>query len=1363
MFLKRLFAILVLSFLFILKTIAQNNYEELKDLRFKHLSIKDGLSQRSVTSILQDSKGYLWFGTRDGINIYDGTNFSVFRHNSEDNSSLSHSWITCVFEDSKKNIWIGTKNGLNRYNPKEKNFIRYKKNSHPYFVTDNEIWNIEQVDNQTLWIGTNHKITTIDIENFTAHTLKTEVEKKFVSKKIRNTCKTIDGFLWVCMPTKILKYNPQNNTIIYYNYPNNSSIEAHLNNAPKIYQDHQKTIWLGYENGLAVWDKNLNVFKDFKLNNTNSIRSSVRGFNEDNHGNLWVGTYTGLYILNKKRTHLKNFVHHKNAVRSLSQNSIYSIIKDHRGDMWIGTWAGGINYFDYSFQSFKQIYAGYSNNMLNYNVVSSIIQQENGNLLIGTEGGGLNYYHKKTGKFTYYQHNSKNPNSIGSNNIKSLLLDADKNLWIGTHDQGLFYLNLSKKPFKFQKIDLVLEESKHLKDYRILCLHQDQNQNIWIGTLTKGIFIYNRKNHQIKQLENKIKSVKCIVESNNPDTIFIGGSDGLEKINIHTQKITPLKYQRKNPSIRNSINCISVQNETIWIGTEGKGLYEIHAKTKKTTKYGIAQGLLNEVIYGILLGDDNKIWISTNSGISSLDLKTKKTENYLESNGLQGSEFNYGAYLKAKDGVLMFGGTNGLNFFKPKEIIKNNFIPPVDISGIKINNKNYIYITDSIFNIDLKYNENDINIDFTALSFSQAQKNQYAYKLEGFDLEWKYVGNNKTATYTNLDKGNYTFKVKASNNNNLWNTSGKSIHITILPAPWRTWWAYTIYIIILIIAFYFVQRLILIRVKERNELKQEKFDRERLEEINQMKLTLFTNISHDFRTPLTLIIGPLQRMIHNKMGDNEIQKQHQIMHRNANMLLELINQLLDFRKSESGKQLLYASQSDIVSFVKNIKKAFDDLADFKQFKFDFISTEESLPLWFDKIKMKKILYNLLSNAFKYNEIKGKIAIKISIQEANSQKYAVIKIINYGEVIPSENLHHIFDRYYRFDKEGKQKGTGIGLALTKSLVELHHGNITATSSLEKGTCFKVMIPLGKNHLTSAQCIEHREEDLPLEKSFLLEKNLKILEQESLKEKTTLKKNMDTILLVEDNIDVRNFVKDIFKNQYNILEAEHGKEALEIIKTSEVQLVLSDVMMPEMDGFELCQHIKQNIVTSHIPVLLLTAKTATEHQKTGFHIGADAYIAKPFDASILALRVTNLLNTRKNLVSKFKKDQILEPKEITTTSADEEFLKKAIEIIEKNISDGDFNVKEFTEQMHMSRSVIYKKIKALTDQSITEFIRTIKLKKAAQMIAKTQLSISEIAYEIGFNDLKYFRSCFKKQFNTVPSNYRAQNSKLIKDSE
>ena len=1331
---------------------SQTGQNKFKNLKFKHFTTTQGLSQGSVIDIYQDKTGYIWFGTRDGLNKFDGSKFVTFRHNSENTKSLSNSWVTYIFQDSRKNIWIGTKKGLNKYNPKHENFVSYENWTDKESLTKDEIWAITEDENANLYISTSAGLAQINLNTKESHyyTQNKKDTNSITNNATRSIFNSNDGNLWICTTNSIEKFNTLKQSWKHYQYPKGSEQNSNKTNSPKIYADSKKNIWLGYNNGLAKYHPESDTFKTYYHQNEKVTTKQVRTFCEDKFNNIWIGTYDGIVILDTQENKIVQIKHDENNPTSLSQNSIFKILKDKKGDLWIGTWAGGINYFDYSYDVFKHFSVGTVNKKLNYKVISSIVETNSGNLWIGTEGGGLNYYNKTTASFTYFKHKKNDKHSLSSNNVKSLIEDHAGNLWIGTHDGGLNYLNTSKRPYKFEHINFNFDSNLTIENARIIALLEDKNKNIWIGTVSNGLLFYSRKSKKITKLNYSTKSVHAIHQSNDSNYLFIAGSQGLEKINIDTKIISKISLEINN--VKNQIYVHSVYqhaDSTTWLGTEGEGLISYNPKTKSTYKYGVKEGLPNEVVYGILPDHENNLWLSTNNGISRINLETKKVKNFDEFDGLQGNEFNYGAFLKSKDGTLYFGGTNGLNYFDPSEIIENRFSPNVDIFKMRVSNKPFKTLTEKIDRIELTHKQNDFSFDFTALNFSQANKNEYAYKLEGFDSQWNYIGNKKTATYTNVDEGKYIFKVKASNNDQYWNEKPAGIKVIILPAPWKTVWAYFAYFLIISMITYAIYSFTKIRIKEKNELKKEKINRERIEEVNKLKLKLFTNISHDFRTPLTLIIGPLQRMIEKKMGNDFVQKQHITMQRNANMLLELITQLLDFRKSESGKLELYASYSNIVSFTKEIKMAFDDLAEVKNIKYKFVVTEKEINIWFDKIKMKKILFNLLSNAFKYTEEGSEINIHIK-PDNDSLK---IKITNFGENIPKKNLPYVFDRYYRSDQDGFKTGSGIGLALTKSLVNLHKGTISVKSSTKKGTCFTVVFQKGDAHLK-----EDQKTFTTNDTNTLLDDNaieVKENDRTSLDE-NLIKEDKQTLLIVDDNIDVRNFVKDIFSSNYKIYDAENGRKAVHLATHKHIDLIISDIMMPVMNGLELCKEIKTNITTSHIPILLLTAKTDSAHQKDGFQFGADAYITKPFDASVLEARVHNLINTRNNLISKFKKDIILSPKKLTITSTDEVFLKKCIQIIEENITDPTFNVDIFTKQMNMSRSVVYRKIKALTNQSITEFIRTIKLKKAGQLIKETKMHISEIAYEVGFSDLKYFRKCFKSQFNELPSNYRNKNA-------
>ena len=1366
----------ILIYIFIIANFSGYGQTVLNDnqkLKFKQYSLTEGLSQSSVLCILQDSKGFMWFGTRDGLNKFDGQKFITYRHNSQDSTSISNSFIRSLIEDDEGNIWVGTMNGLNKYLAKENEFQRFKKDESQNGFSNNEIWAMAATPDGRIWLGTNLGLETIDRKTSKITQIKTPNAKRGdFSNHIRSLVVTSDGQLWICNTENIEVYNPTSKTFKEYSYPQGEPKEVNKNYAPVIYQDVQQNLWLGYKNGLFLFDKTNNTFKTHQLNSTKyaTITDEVRSIRKDYLNNLWVGTYNGLFVINTDNDKVFHYFHDENDRTSLSQNSIYKIYEDVKGDLWIGTYAGGVNYYDRSFDVFKSFTAGTNNSKLNYKVVSSIIEDSNQNLLIGTEGGGINVYNHATGQFTYRTHDSNNPYSLSTDNVKAMIKTSDGNYWVGTHDGGLNVFNLEKQGYRFKRYVNNPKDTASLSSDRIISLFEDARQDIWIGTSGGRLNKWSHDSKTFTRIKDSLNHIGTIIyaitPTGNKNSLLISSNKGLTKINVLTHELTGIPYNKKNQKKNNSHATLYAYEDplqNLWIATEGDGLYHYNSKTQESKKYGMSDGLPNEVIYGILPDDFNAIWLSTNNGLSRMDLGSKTFSNFDVSDGLVSNEFNYGAFKKLENGELMFGSANGITYFNPDAIIKNAFVPPVSITSFLVNNKPFLVKNEDDKAIELTYDQNTISFNFVALSYSQPNKNQYAYKLEGFDDDWVDIGNNKSATYTNLNSGNYTFRVKAANNDGLWNEIGASMTLKIKPAPWLTWWAYLIYALLLITVLLVIRKYSLVRILEKNELKHERQEKERIEEINQMKLRLFTNISHDFRTPLTLIIGPLERMLHKNIGTPYVQRQHEIMHRNASVLLQLINQLLDFRKSESGHLRLAVSKSNIVPFVENIKVSFDEVARLRGIDFQFHTEDKVIELWFDKMNLKKVIYNLLSNAFKFTPENGHITIRLSKvtkkkSKLSSLDFLEMTVTDSGRGVPKENLKFIFNRFYQLGQDDTTRsGTGIGLALTKSIVKLHKGSIKAKSNDGEGTTFVALLPLGNSHLSDMDIVE--EQDNTSGSFYFSSPNymIKDLVSEELDEEHEEQIGSSTgitILIVEDNIEVRSFIKSIFEDDYEILEAENGEMAIEIANNYKVDLIISDVMMPKMDGIDMCRHIKTNILTSHIPVLLLTAKTSEAAQKQGFKTGADAYITKPFDANVLEMRVNNLLKTRQSLIEKFKKDLILEPTKPEVVSQDEVFLQKAINLVETHINNSEYSINDFVNEMGMSRSALYRKLKALTDQSITEFIRTIKLKRAGQLILQTQLNISEIAFDLGFNDLKHFRKSFQKLFDELPSEYRTK---------
>lgn len=1357
----------------------QIELKENQALKFKHYSLTEGLSQSSVICVLQDSAGFLWFGTRDGLNKFNGHNFITYRHTSQNENSLSNSFIRSLFEDDNGTLWVGTMNGLNKYNAVTDDFQRVGDEVHGDFSINKEIWDIKEDEHQNLWLATNLGLEKINIQKKSVIE-RISTESGLSNNDTRSLWGDKNGKLWICNTEKIDVLNPSINAFTYYSYPDSTIKKETDNYAPVLYEDTQGILWLGYENGLWFLNKTTEKFEKFQINSKKikSIDSEVRSIHQDYLGVLWVGTYTGVYTIDTTKTIIKQYQHDDNVYSSLSQNSVYKVFEDSKHDIWIGTYAGGVNYYDRSYDLFKNFTSGITKSNLNYKVVSSIVEDDAHNLWIGTEGGGVNFYNKETGFFQYFTHDSNDPKSLSADNVKTILKTKKGNLWIGTHDGGLNFLNLQKKERIFKKYKKNPNNTASISSNRIISLYEDEKNTIWIGTSGGGLNMFS--NNKITRIKDSLNILSTIIytisKTSDSDVLLIGGDKGLVKFHTITKKIEAVNYrgtQNKYYSISAILDVFEDASQNLWIATEGDGLYYYDCKTKKALVYDMNNGLPNEVIYSVIPDANNNLWLSTNNGLSRLNLTTLKFENFNVSDGLTSNEFNHGAFVNLSNNDLMFGGANGLNYFNPNDIVESSFTPPISITSILVNNKPF-FTKDSVVN--LSYDQNVFSFNFVSLGYSKPKKSQYAYRLDGFDEDWNYVGDKRSATYTNLDAGTYYFKVKASNSNGIWNENGPTLKVNINPAPWKTWWAYLIYDVIFVVILLIIRKYSLLRIYEKNQLKQERLEKEKLEEINQLKLQLFTNISHDFRTPLTLIIGPLERMLKEEKLNDFVQGQLESMHRNAKTLLQLMNQLLDFRKSESGKLELKASKNNIVPFVEDVKKSFDELARIRNIDFSFEAAFPEIEVWFDAINLKKVIFNLLSNAFKFTADNGKIEIQIQIvkeskkRKTNTAKeFLKIVVKDNGIGVPSKKIKFIFDRFYQLDqKENTRSGTGIGLALTKSLIELHKGSISVESEEGKGCVFNVLLPMGKEHLKKNQMFDFVESEdnnhvLLTNKSDYKEQNPKPFVYVADNEEVNVSNDDITLLIVEDNNEVRSFIKETLKKEYRILEAENGEIALEITKKHNIDLIISDVMMPVMDGMELCDILKTNIATSHIPVILLTAKTSEESQNQGYKFGADAYILKPFDANVLEVRVRNLIKARTLLIEKYRKDIILEPTNLKVESTDELFLQKAIGLIEENMLNPEYTIQNFISEIGMSRSALYRKLKVLTNQTITEFIRTIKLKRAKQLIMTSQLNISEIAFSLGFNDLKHFRKMFKELFNELPSQCRLNNSNFSENEE
>ena len=1359
------------------------------NIKFEQLS--EGLSEKSVTCMLQDRKGFIWFGTRNGLNRYDGVAFKIYEFIYGDSTSLSGNFINSLVEDSVGNIWVGTMDaGLNLYDRARDIFIRYQPNAgDPNSLSDNWISDLYRDSHNNLWIGTEKEgLDLLEPGSTIFQHFKRDPNRaqSLINNHVRVTFEDAKLNLWVGTYGGGLDlFDRKQNRFIHHRHDPTDETSISSDYLYSYLTDSDGNTWVGTREGLnlIIPGEQGFTFKRYKPNimdPTGLIHNIVLSVAEDNEGRLWIGMENGaLTIYDKKAEKFTNFWPDPLDPTSIGSNSIWSIFADNMGTIWMGARNRGINKWDqYHTKFVHHILPPSGDHKLANNDVLCFVEDKTGNLWIGTDGGGLNYLDRKTNRYTHYVHDPQNSKSLSSNSVISLELDSYGDLWIGTWEGGLNRFNKNEGTFHHYYHNP--GNPKSIGSNYVFSIFEDSDRKLWVGAFYEGLDLYDRKSDSFIHYKRDINDPTAIghnrvftMYEDSKKNLWIGTEGGgLIHMDRGNEKPIFTTY-RHNPNdstslSSNLINAIYEDSRNnLWIGT-WVGLNKFDYQSRTFEAFRKEDGLADNVVYGIVEDTDGNFWVSTNQGISKFDPVKILFENYNTADGLQAQEFIRGSFLKSKSGEFFFGGVNGFNSFFPKEILDNPYVPPVYITNFWIYNdlirpginsplKSNITETETIV---LTYNQNEFSFEFAALNYSQAFKNTYSYFLEGYDKTWRFSGTQRKATYAKVPPGEYTFRVKATNNDGIWNEKGAFLKIIVNPPWWKSWWAYSVYAVTIVALFLWYRQNLINRERLRNDLKLEHLELTKMQEMDKLKSYFFANISHEFRTPLTLILSPIRDMFAgNFKGDAK--KQYLMVIRNGERLLRLINQLLDLSKLGAGSMKLKASQLDIVNFLKPIVSAFDSYAQKAQVKFKFEYPLAPVMVYLDADKFEKIITNLLSNAFKFTregEIRLSVRIVGPVQDKNlnqaSDNKVEVAVEDSGAGIPQEYISSIFDHFYQVAHHSNSEGTGIGLSLTKELVELHKGKIMVESEVGKGSTFKVILLLGKDHLKEA---EIDDSDGPI---FASDKTFAGVEPVAIGNLPQFEALADTrladrprILIIEDNIDMRTYIRQSLDTYYLITESGDGKDGLR--KSLEIipDLIISDVMMPGMDGVELCRSLKTNIYTSHIPVILLTAKADLESKIEGLETGADEYLSKPFNSYELQVRSKNLIRSREILRKRFteSKKLILEPKEISITSLDEKFLKNVLQIIEKNISDSDFKVETLGKELDMDHMPMYRKIKALTGQTAVEFIRTIRLKRAAQLLKQQKLTVAEVTYNVGFNDLQYFRSCFKKQFGVSPSEY------------
>lgn len=1370
-----------LILLLILHFFLSVNAEKNKHYYFSQLSLNDGLSQMTVLCSCQDSKGFIWFGTRNGLNRYDGYGFNVFLNDANDSTSISDNHILCITCDKNENLWIGTNNGLNKLDLSTNTFKRYFHNcSDTNSIDHNTIYSL-YVDNENqLWVGTRSGLNLYEPANNSFKSINSD--SLFTNNPINAMLRKGDQLLLATTYQGIVRLNV--NTFNYTIDNNNPENQNHLNNnyIRSMYQDRNNNLWLGtYGNGVYEATANGNHYIHYDKS-TGLTDDFIRCISESPAGDILVGTFNGLNVINpitKEITLYNTYSRHGD----LSHYSVFSILFDRIGTLWIGTYAGGINYYSSLTRSFK-FYDPETDKKTMNGIIFGPMLEYGSCLYVATEGGGLLEYNMKNESFQEFLLTANTSDiSYRKNILKCLYLDGDKIL-CGTNAGSIYAFDLKTKKMSLQyKLDT---------DEPIYVIQRDSSGCLIAGGIElTGLF--RIKPDGSIQTHFLVKD-RGVVTFSNVRTflelrknIYLIGTrtgglykyDANEKTLVQYEAITGNAHPKSLPD--NYITCTYRDSKgNIWIGTFGGGFCLFNPDTEEFTTFGTEQGAINNNVCYIVESLDGHLWISTIDGISDFNPKDYTFKNYSHSNGISINEFSPHSGTRTSHGEIFFSGNNGFISFNPKNLSLNSNIPPIVLDEIFVNNERIIPgDKDGILDkriewkksITLKYNQSNIAIQYCALNFIFPERNQYAYQLEGFDKKWNEVGSRRIAYYTNIPPGKYIFKVKGSNNDGVWNETGASLEIVILPPIWKTIWAYLFYTLIVISIITMFIRYFWEKARLENEVHLKQIEANTREKFHLDRNRLFTNFSHELRTPLTLIINPLEDILEKEDLTPGLRERMLLMRGNSRRLLRLVNNLMDFQKQESGRLQLRITEGDIVRFVEEMYLVFNELAVSRHILFSFFHPEKVILCWYDRDLMEKVFFNFLSNAFKntpdegsveirmdlipFLELKKKFPPKSAAFKDEKSNYLTIEIEDSGDGIPAGNLEDIFAPFFQVaQSKHARSGTGLGLSLSRSIIELHHGIVWAESLENHGAIFKAILPVGKKFFSKNE-IAKEDNDSENIANYAID-----IPVEEIDESSNRKKKSGIILVVEDNPDIRKYIKSLLIQEYNVLEASNGVEAIEKSMQYLPDLIISDLMMPKMDGIEMCSKLKNDRQTSHIPIIIITAKTTAMDIQEGYESGADDFIIKPFNASVLISRVRNILRTRENLKNLYGKRFSLDTLGIEVTSLDEKFMQKLYEVMSKNIAHSEFNLDDFSRDVGMSRANFYRKIKSLTGLSPNEYVRKFRLEMAAKILREANISVSDVYVAVGFNSHAYFTNCFRTLYGVSPTEYANRKKEVEK---
>ena len=1349
---------IIIRLLFIIASMVAQNAQS-QNITFNHLTTDDGLSQFSVNSLYIDENGILWIGTREGLNRYNGEDIKTYKLRKNDPNSLFCNTVLRMAGNRNGKIYLLCTEGVAEFNLVTQKFTT---------LIQGNINSIYYKDG--LFIGKKN-----EVYRYNEKTGNFDLYYQLPERNVEIFCMYIDkGYLWMGTTTQgVYRLNIAGKEVTH---------PIHTGNITSIYRDNEGILWIGsWEEGLyqVQTDGKITNFR-YDATNPHSISSNfVRACCEDNLGNIWIGTFNGLNRYNKSTGLFQNHTADNLQTDGLTHSSIWCIVKDNQGTLWLGTYFGGVNYFNPEYEIYtRHLYSSSEKKGLSNPVVGRTIEDKNGNLWIGTEGGGLNYYDRRSREFKWYRAQD-GPNSISHNNVKALYYDEQKEIiWIGTHLGGLNRLDIKSGRFTHYRMEYGNEETLPSDIVRDIAPYEDR----LIVATQNGVCLFNPADGKCRQLFKDTpegRSIKMVADIafDREGTLWIAATgEGAFSYRFDTNRLTNYRHHPSDPNSlsNNNVNNITQDSKgNLWFSTSGSGLDLYRPESNDFRNFDMEKnGLASDCIYETQESPTSgKLLLITNEGFSIFDYKTEKFKNYSAENGFPLTAVNENALCVTRDGEIFLGGVQGMISFHEMEL---NFTPKpykIILSRLIVNGKE-VQVGDETGilqqslchtpEITLDASQTMFSVEFATSNYIPANQDNILYKLEGFSDKWTNTRGLKSITYTNLNAGSYRLIIKADEmSEHLCPQVYLNIHV--LPPFYRTIWAYLIYIVITAVLLWYLVRAYKSKIKLRESLKYEQKHIQDVEALNQSKLRFFTNISHEFRTPLTLIVAQVETLLQLQNFTPAIYNKILSIYKNSIQLRELITELLDFRKQEQGHMKIKVSPHNIVHFLYENYLLFLEYASVKQINFKFEKETNDLEVWYDQKQMQKVINNLLSNAIKHTQAEDTITLGIRTEGDR----AVIRVTDTGSGIDAKEVDKIFDRFYQIDpvnsSDADKTGTGIGLALTKGIVELHHGTIRVESELGKGTSFIVTLRLGNAHFTeeeinkNADSIQQIEMPKAESDAFL---------KAELQENAPIKRMPDAkMLIVEDNASIREMLANIFKPFYQVLTAADGEEGLALVHSEMPNIIVSDIVMPKMSGTELCKQIKADFNTCHIPVVLLTARTSIEQNIEGLRTGADDYITKPFNTNLLISRCNNLVNSRIILQEKFSKQPQAAAQMLATNPIDKEILDRAMAIIEKHLDDTEFNVNIFAREMAMARTNLFTKLKAITGQTPNEFILTIRLKKGAWMLRnRPELNITEISDKIGFSSSRYFSKCFKDVYHISPLAYRkGEEEKEEKEEE